>query len=64
MNKWSNDLNSFQNRSTNDQYMHAKTFNILSHKGNTNQSYIENPSHPIQNGYHKGNKQQQILMRM
>jgi hypothetical protein len=43
--------------------MHAKTFNILSHKGNTNQSYIENPSHPIQNGYHKGNKQQQILMR-
>jgi hypothetical protein len=27
--------------------------NILSHKGNASQNYIENPSHPVLNGYNQ-----------
>jgi hypothetical protein len=31
-------------------------FNILSHKGNTNQGYTEIPSHSSQNGNNQENK--------
>jgi hypothetical protein len=34
--------------------------NIFTHQGSGNQNYIENPSHPSQNGYHQENKEQQI----
>jgi hypothetical protein len=39
-------------------------FNILSHWGNANQNHTEIPFHPIPNGYHQENKQQQMLVRM
>jgi hypothetical protein len=38
-------------------------FNILSHKGNAKQNYIEILSHPSQKGCHQENKQQ-MLARM
>jgi hypothetical protein len=41
-----------------DQQTHEEMFNILSHKGNANQNYIEIPFYPCQNGYHQENKKQ------
>lgn len=32
-------------------------FNILSHRGTTNQNDTETPSHPSQNGHHQEKKQ-------
>jgi hypothetical protein len=40
-----------------------KTFNLLSHKGNVNQNYIEIFIAPSF-GYHQENKQQQMLVSM
>jgi hypothetical protein len=37
---------------------------ILSRRGNVNQSIIEIPSHPSQNGYHQENKKQQMVVRV
>jgi hypothetical protein len=38
-------------------------FSILCYKGNTNQNYIESPSHPVRMAiYHQ--RQQQMLARM
>jgi hypothetical protein len=36
---------------------YIKIFNILSHKGNAAQNYIEIAPHPSQNSYHQVNKQ-------
>jgi hypothetical protein len=44
-------------RSINGQQMHEEIFNILSHKGNAAQNYIEIAPHPSQNSYHQVNKQ-------
>jgi hypothetical protein len=46
-----------------DKYM-KNMFNIFSHQGNANQKYAVFPSHIGQNAYHKGNKKQQMLVRM
>jgi hypothetical protein len=35
--------------------------NILGHKGNANQNYLEIPPHPSQNGHDKLHKQEQML---
>jgi hypothetical protein len=34
---------------------HEEMFNILSHKGNTNQNYTKISSHPSQIGHYQGN---------
>jgi hypothetical protein len=36
-------------------------FNILSHRGNTNQNNTKIPSEPSQNGRHHKNKQQRLV---
>jgi hypothetical protein len=35
-------------------------FNIVSHQGNANESYIEIPFHSSQSDYHQENKQQTL----
>jgi hypothetical protein len=39
-------------------------FNTFSHQGNANESYIEIPSLPSQNGNYEENQKQQMLVRM
>jgi hypothetical protein len=38
---------------------YMKKCSTFCHKGNTNQIYIENQSHPSQNGNHQENKKQE-----
>jgi hypothetical protein len=56
INGQANQKDSTKRKSINGQLLHEEMFNILRHKGNANQNYIEMLSHLSQNGNHK-NKQ-------
>jgi mannitol/fructose-specific phosphotransferase system IIA component len=49
MNKWANEYIVLRRRSTNSKEIHDEMFNILNHKGNVNQNYIEITFLPSEN---------------
>jgi hypothetical protein len=63
INGQANQKDSTKRKSINGQLLHEEMFNILRHKGNANQNYIEMLSHLSQNGNHK-NKQHWMLARV